>query len=208
MTKMRIGLDFDNTIINYDGVFYKVAVEVGYIVKSARVTKTKQGVRDYLRTIGAEDNWTTLQGLVYGKKIFNATPYPGAIEVIGKLIGFGHEIYIISHKTRRPFLGPKYDLHAAAHDWLNVFLRDDEGQLLISADHIYFNETLEQKLSKIASKGCDVFLDDLIEVLTHSDFPNSARKVFFNPNQILLSEGADITSVKSWQNFMNFCDVT
>lgn len=203
---MRIGLDFDNTIINYDQVFYKIAIDAGYIDESAAVSVTKQGVRDHLRSIDAEDNWTKLQGLVYGKEILKATPYAGARETIKKLIKKGDKVIIISHKTRTPFLGPKYDLHAAAHRWLSVFLKDEGGQPLIAKSDIYFNETLNQKLEKIELTSCDIFLDDLVEVLTNHDFPISAQRVYFNPNFNEAGINKDIETVNSWQSFLRVCD--
>ena len=101
---MRIGLDFDNTIINYDRVFYQVAVENGYLNKTTNVDATKTGIRDYFRSIDAEEKWTMLQGLVYGKEILKAIPYSGVLKTIERLISLGNQVMIISHKTRTPFL--------------------------------------------------------------------------------------------------------
>ena len=53
---MRIGIDFDNTIVSYDALFHKVAREAGLVPES--VAATKVAVRDYLREIGREDDWT------------------------------------------------------------------------------------------------------------------------------------------------------
>ena len=61
---MRIGVDFDNTIANYDGVFHKAALERGLIPASLGSGKTD--VRDYLNGSGRKDEFTELQGYVYG----------------------------------------------------------------------------------------------------------------------------------------------
>ena len=45
---MRLGLDFDNTIVSYDALFHKVALEGSLI--PADVAPTKLNVRDYLRS--------------------------------------------------------------------------------------------------------------------------------------------------------------
>ena len=55
---MRIGVDFDNTIVCYDEVFHRVALERKLISPSLRVNKG--AVRDHLRTIGREDAWTEM----------------------------------------------------------------------------------------------------------------------------------------------------
>ena len=59
---MRLGFDFDNTLISYDLLFHRVALDKGLIHKD--LLKQKNAVRDYLRDMGAEDEWTRLQGEV------------------------------------------------------------------------------------------------------------------------------------------------
>ena len=72
---MRLGLDFDNTIISYDQLFLRVAVEKGLAPES--VSPHKNAVRDYLRQVNKEEEWTRLQGEVYGGRILEAAPYDG-----------------------------------------------------------------------------------------------------------------------------------
>ena len=50
---MLIGIDFDNTIVSYDKLFYKVALEGAHIPEDIEPTKLQ--VRDYLRQINNED---------------------------------------------------------------------------------------------------------------------------------------------------------
>ena len=64
---MRIGIDFDNTIVCYDDVFHKAASLQGLIPEG--LPSSKNSVRDYLRKIGKEENWTRLQGTVYGSRM-------------------------------------------------------------------------------------------------------------------------------------------
>ena len=47
-----IGLDFDNTLIDYDLLFYKTAIDLNIVPENT--TKTKLGVREYLLSIGKE----------------------------------------------------------------------------------------------------------------------------------------------------------
>ena len=63
---MRIGIDFDNTIACYDGVFHAAAVARGLI--PAEIPTDKTSVRNHLRAIGREPDWTELQGYVYGAR--------------------------------------------------------------------------------------------------------------------------------------------
>ena len=109
---MRVGIDFDNTIVNYDTLFHKVALEQGVIPKT--LAASKLAVRDHLRAIDKEHVWTEMQGYVYGARMEEAAMYPGVLDFLrwANLQGIG--LAIVSHKTRHPFIGPKYDLHAAA----------------------------------------------------------------------------------------------
>ena len=75
---MRIGFDFDNTIVSYDALFYRVAVEQSLVPTD--LPQSKLAVRDYLRKVGNEDAWTEMQGYVYGARMNDAIAYPGAIE--------------------------------------------------------------------------------------------------------------------------------
>ena len=77
---MRIGLDFDNTIVSYDALFHAVAVEKLLVPAETPVSKVE--VRDYLRAIGNEPAWTELQGYVYGARMEQAEAYSGFFEFV------------------------------------------------------------------------------------------------------------------------------
>src|SRR6185437_9193133 len=113
---MRIGIDFDNTIASYDGVFRAVALERGLIPPN--LASDKNAVRDYLNSSGRADDFTELQGYVYGARMDLASPYPGFAEFVATARKAGHDLFIVSHKTRHPILGPRHDLHAAARGFL------------------------------------------------------------------------------------------
>ena len=113
---MRLGLDFDNTLISYDHLFHRVALEKGLI--SQEIPKQKNAVRNSMREQGIEDEWTRLQGEVYGRRILEAEPYPGMLSTLKQLASKNVPMCIVSHKTRTPYLGEPWDLHAAARGWL------------------------------------------------------------------------------------------
>ena len=77
---MKIGVDFDNTIVSYDKVFHKVALEQSLIKNNLNISKI--AVRDYLRDKGQNNIWTELQGYVYGKRMLDADVFPGFIEFL------------------------------------------------------------------------------------------------------------------------------
>ena len=191
---MIIGIDFDNTIICYESIFHEVAHELKLIPSS--VEKSKTGVRDWLRDCGQEDLWTELQGVVYGKFLARAMPFEGATRSVKKLQESGNTVFIISHKTRHPFLGPQYDLHLAAAQWLSEHFIFD-GQILVEQGNIFFNETLEEKIACINKLDCDFFIDDLPELLCSPHFPKKTKKVLFDPlnkhNKLI-----NLCPTKSW----------
>lgn len=91
---MRIGIDFDNTIVCYDGLFHRIAVEKGWLDSS--VSATKQAVRDALRKQGQEEDWIWLQGEVYGARILQATPFPGVWDFLKTMADRRWPVSIIS----------------------------------------------------------------------------------------------------------------
>ena len=99
MSGVRIGIDFDNTIICYDKVFAAVARQRGLVPEGWEGLKTD--VRDHLRSrAGGEFAWQGLQGFVYGKGIGGAEIYPGVREFLTACRQAGSKVYIVSHKTR------------------------------------------------------------------------------------------------------------
>jgi hypothetical protein len=190
---MRIGLDFDNTIVNYDRLFHKAAVEQGLV--PATIAQNKLAVRNYLRECNCEDQWTELQGYVYGARMDEADAYSGVLDFIRRAQDAGHELSIISHKTRYPFLGLPYDLHAAAKGWIDHYLVD-KGQPLLADNRIFFELTKVEKLARIAQVSCNLFIDDLPEILLADDFPQQTGRLLFDPDRHHKENGLDYAD--SW----------
>lgn len=177
---MRIGVDFDNTIVCYDEAFLEVAkqkklinTELGYTSKTA--------VRDAVRALpDGEYQWQCLQGLVYGRLIMHARLFDG----VDKFFAYAGnspdiELYIVSHKTE-----------IAHHDELKTNLRSSAlnflehngffDRLNLQRSHVFFESTREEKIARIKDIGCDVFIDDLPEVLLDPYFPANCRPIFFS----------------------------
>jgi len=175
-----IGVDFDNTIVCCDDVFYVEASNRGLLAPD--IPNSKEKVRNYLRACGKETAWTELQGYVYGVLVRQAAAFPGVKEFFLGCLRRGLRIAIISHKTRHPVLGPPYDLHGAAHESLkrNGFY-DPDGIGMTPAD-VFFEPSKEDKLKRIAHVGCTHFIDDLPEFLTDPRFPERVEKILFDPN--------------------------
>ncbi len=174
-----LGLDFDNTLICYDQVFYQVAREKSLVPRS--IPRNKISVRQHLRSTGREDAWTELQGEVYGPRIHDATVFDGALEVINTLMHAGVQVCLVSHKTRTPYLGEAHDLHAAATAWLDQHNFFSDDGMNWASDQVFFETTKEMKIARILGQGCTHFLDDLPEIL--SMLPDEVDRIQFAPDQ-------------------------
>lgn len=193
---MVIGVDFDNTIVNYDSVFHAVALERGLIPSS--LPATKQHVRDYLRGVDQEPAWTELQGDVYGPKMRLAGAFTGVLDFFHTCRKMDIRVAIISHKTQFPFLGPRHDLHQAAQDWLSFMGFYDAARGGLVLDQVYFELTKEAKLSRIGHLGCTHFIDDLPEFLSERGFPPNVERILFDPNNSASAVSAPLTRASSW----------
>lgn len=177
---MRVGFDFDNTIVCYDRLFHRVAVERGWIPQDLEASKGR--VRDYLRQMGREESWIELQGWVYGVKMADADMFPGVLECLKTLKERGIPVYIVSHRTRHPFRGPPADLHQAAREWLERCGFLDAGRTGIGPERIYLKLTKEEKLQCIRRLKLTHFVDDLPEFLQDSGFPPGVQRILFDPS--------------------------
>ena len=189
---MRIGLDFDNTIACYDGVFHAAALARGLIPADLPTHKTS--VRDYLDGSGRKQDFTELQGYVYGARMDLAQVFPGFMDFVDAACAQGHDLFVVSHKSATPLAGPAYDLRAAAKTFMV-----DRGLLTpdrIDQSRILFEATQAEKISRIATLCCDVFIDDLPDVLLNADFPAATRAILFDPDSVHIE--SPLSRVSSW----------
>jgi len=195
---MLIGLDFDNTIVCYDEAIARLADEMFEL--PTQVRRTKLGLRDYLRDEGREPEWTAFQGELYGPGMRHAQPFEGAISTMHCLVAEGHELVIISHRSRRPYAGHPHDLHGAARDWVADRLQR-KGLFCAVGDEacVHFLETREHKIEMIANLGCETFLDDLPEILNAPGFPAATSGILFDPAAInMMWEKCGHYRITSW----------
>lgn len=174
---MRLGIDFDNTLVSYEGLFFRVGQDLGLL--SADAPHNKTDIRSWLVSQGRENDYIRLQGVVYGTGVQHASAYPGVRECLETLRDMGVSLFLISHKTRHALAGEPYDLHAAAHRWLsaNGFSPD-----IFPKEHIFLETTRAAKLQRITELHCTHFVDDLPAVLTDPAFPLATQRLLFGLN--------------------------
>ena len=91
-------------------------------------------------------------------------------------------VLIISHKTRRPYAGPDYDLHAAAQGWLQKHGFFERSELGLAPQNVFFDLTKQEKIARIGQQRCTAFVDDLLEVFEDPAFPHSVKKLWYGLN--------------------------
>ena len=174
---MIIGIDFDNTIIKYDNVFGRIAFEKKIISDSE--LKSKNDVKKLLISSDRENDWTELQGTVYGSHIMAAEPYENFSDIFVSLLNAGHELKIISHKTKYPFIGKRINLRSAAMMWLKEKGIVGTGHNKLSETDVFFCSTITEKVAMQKKQRCDVFVDDLAKVLKLIN--PQVNRVLFDP---------------------------
>src|ERR1700722_8407930 len=126
-SRLRIGIDFDNTIITYDDVFRASAAAGGVIAPG--FSGNKQAVRDAIRLLpDGELAWQRLQGQVYGKGITDAKMVSGFAAFLRRANAEDCAVVVVSHKTEYGHFDPdRVNLRTAALDWMaeqGLFDRD------------------------------------------------------------------------------------
>jgi len=173
---LRIGLDLDNTIANYDNAFLVVANSLGH----RTVASTKRTLKEELAHLpDGESLWQRIQGLVYGRFISEAKPHAGALEFVRRALVLGHDLYIVSHKTQfGHFDDTKTPLREAASRWLTDMNVVGDNKLRIAPSRVIYTDTREQKIASLNHLKLDVFIDDLLEVLLEPSFPSATRRIW------------------------------
>ena len=178
---MRIGLDFDNTLAQYDHVFTAEA-KLEKLVPTEWQGNKKQ-IRDVLLSReNGERSWQKLQGKVYGKNMLQANLFPGVAQFLVRCKRRGNSVYIVSHKTEYGHYDPtKTPLRVSALKWMELRGFFDETKFGLTKDCVFFEKTREEKVYRISALKLDLYVDDLKEIFAEQHFPN-IEKILFSAN--------------------------
>lgn len=181
---MIIGLDFDNTIVEYTPLFRSLAIEKGWLDATSPV-RSKKDVRDLVRLLpDGEMKWRDLQAEVYGPRILGAEPFAGVREFLLSCREKGWDVRVVSHKSEYAAndFGRECSLREMALKWFEAggFFGDEYG---LSREKVFFTDTRAEKVARIAALGCMVFVDDLIETFEEEGFPEATRRILFADGQ-------------------------
>ena len=169
MTQLKIGIDLDNTIINYQNSFNKFLKEKNIYFKLINKKKIK-----YISNNSSKiKNWTQAQEEIYGKYIVFAKPYKYFKNFEKFAVKNKIKLFIVSHKTKFSQFSKKYNLHSQSNKWLKKNISKEMYK-------IYYVKTVDQKIKKIKYLNPDYFIDDLIEIFNHKNFPEKIKKIHFS----------------------------
>ena len=199
VTPRRIGLDLDNTVIDYAPAYRAVARAMGL----PQQLVDRESIRESLRKSEEDDEeWQRFQALLYTDGLAYAQPAPGLLEFLRFCGSIDLNVVIISHKTEAtPVRFGARDLRAPASEWLHTQGIVPEH---VSPDWVFFCTNRADKVRTIAELQCDVFVDDLIEVLEDADMPIGITRFHYQaggnsnsakPESIV---DADFLSLTSW----------
>ena len=197
---MRVGIDFDNTIICYDHVFTNLAKSWKLVEKDEKVSK--KTLRDKLRLLAdGELTWQRMQGKVYGELIDHAAVFAGFKDFIAQCHTRNvTDIFIVSHKTEYGhFDENRINLRDAARGWLRKQGFFENNSYNIPEQNVFFETTREDKIKRIKSLHCTHFIDDLVEVFESSLFPNEIERILFQPTIEWQFEGK-MKCYSSWES--------
>ena len=175
----RIGIDLDNTLINYDGVFRAFATERGLVAPELAISKLH--VRTALRALPEGDlAWQRLQGAVYGRGVRDAVLFDGADAFLRLARERRCEVFVVSHKTEFGHHDPeRINLRHAALEWMTARGFFHAEGFAIPEVNVTFAATRAEKIAVIRALGVNVFIDDLPEVLKDAEFPESVMGILF-----------------------------
>lgn len=178
---LRIGIDFDNTIVGYSSIIHEVAVQRGLIDRSFR--KEKKDIRDRIRRLpDGENEWQKVQGVVYGPRMGEAELMEGVAGFLDACRQHPTEVYIVSHKTEYArFDATGTNLRSAAAAWMEEKGFFAEEGLGLSRRDVFFESTRGQKIERIRDLRCTHFIDDLEEVFAEDSFPDPVEKILYFP---------------------------
>lgn len=196
-----IGVDLDNTIVCYDQVLFNAAVEKKLITPTNPLNK--RSVRDAVRKLPhGEIEWQKLQAQIYGPGMKEAELIDGVRDFFYLCRTKAIPVNIVSHKTEfANYDTTGINLREAALNWLHdnqLFWPEGIG---FNRQNVFFESTRQEKIERIKSLGCKIFIDDLEETFLEKSFPDEIRKILLDRHG-LCAKYPDVQICSSWREII------
>lgn len=198
-----VGVDLDNTIISYDDLIHRCAVEDALV--SSETRRHKKTLRDLIRRHqDGEQRWVEIQAYIYGEGMVWAKPFEGVLTFLEACHRRDIATYIVSHKTQYAAFGDRQiNLREHALDWLGRTGIFEAQRYGLGPEHVFFESTRDAKVERIRALGCTHFVDDLEEVFVHPSFPENVERLLFDPNAEAFGNG-HFRIFTSWESIQHY----
>lgn len=161
---MKIGIDLDNTILDYSDAFSLAARNLKGLENIESLGKTE--VKSLVIRSHGEEAWTALQGHVYSSVPLGVKVFEGFEPLLNSLNASGHTVSYMSHKSEKPISGPSVNLREPVTNFL--YSKKLLGQTMRGLSLHYF-ETKQEKIEAVNVEYFDYFIDDLLEIVAAID---------------------------------------
>ena len=192
MNKMLVGIDLDNTILDYSIVLIKMAEFLNLKVPVSGYDKAV--FKTSVISEFSESHWTKLQALIYGPMSLEARIFPGFPEFIELISKKGWDYSIISHRSVLAAGDTSIKLQEYAKLAISRILKG-----VIDEDKIFFGCSFEQKIRIITDQRCDIFIDDLQSVVDELSY--SKHDIFtvqFDPSVNIVNVRPTGARIGNW----------
>lgn len=198
-----VGIDFDNTLVDYDDVMHHAAVRSGFI--GVDTPRSKRNIRDEIRRLpDGEMKWRKLQAFVYAEAMDEARLMEGVRDFFDLCKRAGIRIYIVSHKMEFAAADEKgINLRRVAMGWMDKQRFFDDDGLGLSRQDVYFEMTRKEKVERIKELGCTHFIDDLEETFQEISFPRDVQKFLYAPHNGNVSS-RDVRVSRTWDEIREY----
>ena len=169
-----LGLDLDNTVIDYAEAYRVLAPQFGLADEHVSRAQIRSQLR---RTPDDDEEWQRFQSRLYSEGLESAQPAAGVVDLLETCRQFGVSVVIISHKTPTcPGRFGARDLLTPARAWLR---RHGISPGWIPEECVTFHATAREKVARIAEVLPLWFMDDLEEILVMDRFPVEVKRVLY-----------------------------
>ncbi len=196
-----IGIDFDNTIVNYENTLYDRALQSGFITPETE--KDKQNIRNKIRELpDGELEWQKLQAFIYGQGMKDAMLFEGIKPFFDACRNAKICVSIVSHKTQFASMDEnEINLRVTAMHWMKNNRFFDENGLGLTPDRVFFESTRREKIERIKQLGCTHFIDDLEETFLEDSFPVHVERILFAKKKSVLN---DVKAFREWKDIYGY----
>ena len=145
---MKIGIDLDNTIINYQTAFHEF-IKKEKEFSTLNFNNKSDLKKKIINKTNGEYLWKKLQGQVYWKYIFTAKIMYGFERFLNICKIRNHEVFIVSHKTEfGHFDKSKIPLRKVAIEFLKKIIFLIKKFLIKKKKNIFFYKKRKKKNKK------------------------------------------------------------